>query len=244
MSSLTTDVIEQIMELREAGYSIREVAREVGVPKSTVERAMKSDSPAAMSNATPVPFAVNNPPMGESANRTDQVRLREREIDLREKEIELEKARIESQTKMTERLEGAKAERLEARKQVLTDKFNRLIREFIDNCQDSTWEQDEVEDFIERADTLLGKVTALCESVPMDEESLAIWNHLDILIGFMGELLEGQGKGIFGKSAIELNLSHQEKNRFAEFAILDFEDEYVEEEEDSEEDDEDEQDEE
>ena len=230
MSSLTTDVIEQIIELREAGYSIREVASEVGVPKSTVERALKSDMPAAVSNTTPVPFAVNNPQVGESTNRTDQARLREREIDLREKEIELEKARLESQTKTTDRLEEAKAGRLEARKQVLADKFNRLLREFIDNCQESTWETDEVEDFIERADTLLGKVTALCESVPMDEESLAIWNHLDILIGFMEELLEGQGKGIFGKSAIELDLSDQEQNRFAEFAILDFEDEYVEEE--------------
>lgn len=238
MSSLTTDVIEQIIELREAGYSIREVASEVGVPKSTVERVLKSDSPVPMSNATPIPFVVNNPPIGESANRTDQVRLREREIALREKEIELEKVRIESETKMTDRLEVAKAGRLEARKQVLADKFNRLLREFNDNCQDSTWEHDEVEDFIERADTLLGKVTALCESVPLDEESLAIWNHLDILIGFMEELLEEQGNRIFGKSAIELDLSDQEQKRFAGFAILDFEDEYVEEEEDSEEEDE------
>lgn len=218
------------MELREAGYSIREIASEVDVPKSTVERALKSDSSTLMSHAAPVPLAVSNPQIGQSGDGTEHARLREREIDPGENKIVLGKASNELLTKMTERLEGAKAGRLEARKQVLADKFNRMLREFIDNCQDSTWERDEVEDFIERADILMEKVTALCERVPVDEESLAIWNHLDILIDFMEELLEEQGKWFFGKSTIELDLTDQEQKRFAEFAITDFEDEYVEDE--------------
>lgn len=235
MNSLSKERVDQIIELRDAGYSIREIASEVDVPKSTVERALKTESqPSAPLAGSPqvleiklseLPAKENEKP---AALTPDQLRLREREIDLSFEQIALEKHKIDAITRLSERSIEEKAERLESRKRLLVNKFNRLLKEFTDNCQDSTWDRDEVEDFINMGDTLMGKIRALCDSADIDEGGLAIWNHLDTLIGQMEDTLEKPG-GFFRKAEIEFDLTDAERKEFEDYVITDFEEEYVEE---------------
>ena len=236
MSNLTDGQTEQILELRESGYSIREIASEVGVPKSTVERALKSEGPATVSPRASLSVSNQSEEVQKIAENNKHERemtklqierenneLKLKELEARTLEASVQKARIETSQKALEQAENERMEKIEGRKRVLVDKFNRLLKEFTDNCQDSTWDTSDVEDFIDRGDILLEKVTALCGKIHADEESLVIWNHLEILLDYMDEVLEGK-KSLFGKAEIEFDLSKVERRRFEAYRVDDFDD--------------------
>ena len=251
MSNLTEEQTEQILELRESGYSIREIASEVGVPKSTVERALKSEGPATVSPRASLSVSNQSEEVqkiiANNRHEIDKTKLlierenndlKKKELEARTLEASVQKARIEATQKALQQAENERMEKIEGRKRVLVDKFNRLLKEFTDNCQDSTWDQGDVEDFIDRGETLLEKVTALCGKIHVDEESLVIWNHLEILLDYMDEVLEGK-KSVFGKAEIEFDLSKAERKRFKAYRVDDFDDIYEEPEEDEDLDDDD-----
>ena len=251
MSNLTDGQTEQILELRESGYSIREIASEVGVPKSTVERALKSEGPATVSPRASLSVSNQSEEVqkiiANNRHEIDKTKLlierenndlKKKELEARTLEASVQKARIEATQKALQQAENERMEKIEGRKRVLVDKFNRLLKEFTDNCQDSTWDQGDVEDFIDRGETLLEKVTALCGKIHVDEESLVIWNHLEILLDYMDEVLEGK-KSVFGKAEIEFDLSKAERKRFKAYRVDDFDDIYEEPEEDEDLDDDD-----
>lgn len=247
MSTKTNEVTEQIFELREAGYSIREIAAEVNVPKSTVERILKTESiPSAVAQIN-----LGQPQPGTSHDVSiiklqlehqremlklemsrDEMQLRKKEIELRTQEVAAQKAQIDASMKHSDRMQEEKLNQLEGRKQVLVSKFNRLLMEFVDNCQDATWDKEEVEDFIERGDALGDKIDSLCRKLNIDDESLAIWNHFEILMDYVEGQLEEQSKGLFGGGTIEFSLSDRERTKVRNLAITDFDDEYVESDED------------
>lgn len=252
MSNLKDEQTDQILELRESGYSIREIASEVGVPKSTVERALKSEGPATVSPRASLSVSNQSEEVQKIiANNRHEIEktklqierenneLKKKELEARILEANNQKARIEASQKAFELAENERMEKIEGRKRVLIDKFNRLLKEFTDNCQDSTWDASDVEDFIDRGDILLEKVTAFCGKIHVDEESLAIWNHLEILVDFIEEVLETK-KSIFGKAELEFDLSKAERKRFEAYRVDDFDDIYEEPEEDVDLDDEDE----
>jgi transcriptional regulator with XRE-family HTH domain len=206
MSRLQSEEINMIIDLRGSGMSIREVASHANVPKSTVERVLKANK-----HQVAVPDVAGLP----AINRDLDVTLFNNTI--RSKELELEAYRAKE-----------RSEQIEARKIVLCKKYNRFLNEFLDNCQKATWSKDEVDDFIERCDGLNEKIVLFCDANNLDEEELAIWNHLDALIIFMEVQLDKMTNAFFGKPTVELDLSDKDHARIESFIVEDFDQLYFE----------------
>lgn len=195
---MTREQLGAIHELRSEGFSLREIATELDLPKSTVERACKSiqGEPSA-TPAPPAPMAYAPDAMPGELRQT---------------------------AAQTYQLQQQEDERVAKRQDWFVSKVNRLIKEVIANGRKTTWDEGDMDDFLLRSETLKEKLLAFCDRCAIDEEDLKIWFALDGLIDLVARSKE-EGSGFFSGSEIEFNLSKKAIARWKELLIDDFTDE-------------------
>lgn len=112
----------------------------------------------------------------------------------------------------------------------LLRRFKRLVRELLNNCQDCAWENDDVDDYLERLYSLQDEVETFADSNGHHKEELAIYSVLENI----GEQLESLvDESEEDNEEIEFDFDDDQID-FLEYAlnIQDFEEEYAWEEED------------
>lgn len=244
---MTTDQLQTLQGLRKEGMSIRGIAEEMGITKSAVEKALKdSDGPEQPAERTlsggEARTLEHEREMKKMDNERKALELKERELAIREKEVEA-KAR---QTISPRAADDRRDDKVEAKKSLLLTQYKRLTKEFFDNCQDSTWDTDEVDDYVSRLEDLQERIEKFCDAEAIDHEELAVWVNLGTLVEGVTEQKEEQAGGFFSKAEVDFDLSDDVVAEMEEqYKVEDFEDEHVELDEDDldEEDDEDDEDE-
>ncbi|MBO0935087.1 helix-turn-helix domain-containing protein [Fibrella sp. HMF5335] len=217
---MTTEQIELAQDLQDEGYSFREIAKELGVAKSTVERALKQaigttdeeeDEEAIIPATLPqVRQAAPEANLAVHALMADLYRQREvRQIE---------------------------TDRIDNRKQWFVDKVNRLIKELIKNAGRTTWDEGEVDDYILRVDTLKEKLLKFCEKHAIDEEGLQLWAVLTELVNFMTAHMK-ENRPWLG-SEVTFNLSKEAIRSWKDNMVDEFDQEAYEADEDEEDEDE------
>lgn len=190
---MTPELIAEMHDLREQGYSIREIAAELDVTKSAVERGLKlmphSDRPTMA--GTPKPSAnplSGNVPAKTTPGELDKQREHEREmkkLDIQERELALRERELSGKQPLsgfvisppTDTPER-ESKRTEKRKIMFVDKFNALVEELLDNTQDATWDTKEIDQLLDRAEFLRQQIRLFCDANDTDEEGLKIWYSL------------------------------------------------------------------
>ncbi|MBO0951578.1 hypothetical protein [Fibrella forsythiae] len=231
---MTEKQVAEATDLKKDGCSIREIAGMMGLPKSTIERALK-DTPGSVSVGELPSLAEGGSidkevqlealrlnhelKMEELAIRREQTTQQTKELSIRQQEVENERTTLVLQTKQLEQDEQAEQTRIEGRKSLLVNKFNRLVQELLDNCKESTWEGEEVNEYLVRVDALKDKLIVFCDRHQIDEEELHIWHSLQALLTFWEKAKEDL-TGWFSDD-VELDLSKEEilniKSWFVEF---------------------------
>ncbi|MCC5612381.1 hypothetical protein LC612_38135 [Nostoc sp. CHAB 5834] len=194
---MTNEQIEEAHQLREQGYSIRDIEKKI-VPKvsrSTLDRMFHADAPII--SETPAPAFGKRPVTAETVElgkldltltherKMAELEIRKEEQALQRRQMELDSERVKNEQRLLnireqqfDREQQENEDRVRNQKELLTGKFNRVIRELLKNCQDATWSEEEVDDYLERAKALKTKVGRFCEKHVVDEDGLAIWHNM------------------------------------------------------------------
>lgn len=242
MKSMTKEQHDHASDLFDQGHSYREVASATGVSKSTLQRAFaKSDS----SEEEPDDEPEGAPPIVRSTRTKEPPSLgklaldREHErgmatIAIEREKLEVQKQQVKNETQglylkdcELENQADEKMEKRHKRSTTLLTKYKMLLAELRENCVDSDWDRDEVDEYIERVEDLQERVTKLCSQLGTDEEELAIYHNLTFLVDFMQEKLDDTAG-----NRIEFDLDRSERRVLEDLKLVDFDQEHDEETED------------
>ncbi len=259
---MTENQKSKIHDLRREGYSVREIAAELSLPKSTVGFVVKDYDAENLAGDEPEdeqPAKRGGHTDAELGRLTAQLE-HEREMrkhDLREQELDLERQQMKLKTVQAEnerqRLEQVKKDstnldelaerdfaRQFSREQKLFDHYEKLVAELMDNCQDTEWTVAELDEVADRADALREKIEAHCEKYDVDVDELAIYVNLSELKDYVEKLKKKQTSS---ESKVTVDLTDKEKNRLSvRWLLLGFDDEVTDDDETEEDDDDDEED--
>jgi DNA repair exonuclease SbcCD ATPase subunit len=269
--SLTPQQISQALQLRKEGYSIRDVANELGVPKSRIERLNLQSMSSPSVSFNPQPDSREY----ELSNRERQINQQQAELDakrdelnqkarlladqeqqilsrsnmfsittrehtrqldelaqrqqaLREEQLAFEDRKKEIQQlllKLPHREEQYESFRKRARQDKLVNRYNRLIQEILDNCDDCRWSGDDVDDFLERAESIKDKVVAFCDANQIDERRLLIYQGLIFIINDIEEEQEDQTTGLFSSASVDIDFSPEHQAKYTSYLVQSFDQE-------------------
>lgn len=258
--------LEQAYGLRQQGYSIRDIAAELDIPKSTVDNGLRNYQPsvAGLADVEPVTTkraatATGSPATGESLGliearlsherkmtelsfRQEEIKLQRKGLELREMEAANERDMLAIKKSQLDLASTAENERVEGRKRQYLGKFNRLVKELLDNCgEDDTWSEEEVTDYLERAEALEDKILQFCDYHHIDDESLVIVANLGVLVAYV-EKAKDEKSGMF-TSDVCFDADKEQKREIGSWVVSDFDEEADEDSDDEQEEDADEEDE-
>ena len=114
---------------------------------------------------------------------------------------------------LPERGEQYEQFRLRARQEKLVNRYNGAVQELLNNCDDITWSGDDVEDYLEKLESLKAKLTQFCDANQIDERRLLMYKGLEFLIDDVSEEQREQTSGFFASSSVDFDYSdtHREK---------------------------------
>ena len=251
--------LEQAYSLRQQGYSIRDIAAELDIPKSTVDSGLRNYQPpvSVFDDAEPLApmqaskrAVISSPATGESLGlvearlsherkmtelsfRQEEIKLQRKGLELRELEAANEREMLVIKKSQLDLAASAEEERVEGRKRQFVGKFNRLLNELLDNCgEDDTWSEEEVADYLERAEALGEKILQFCDYHHIDDESLIIVANLDTLIAYV-EKAKDEKSGMFS-SDVCFEADKEQKRKIESWVVSDFDEEAGEDEGDNE----------
>ena len=104
-------------------------------------------------------------------------------------------------------------------------KFNRLVRELLKNCQDATWSEHEVNEYIDRAKVLKTKIGRFCEKYAIDEDGLAIWHYVAALVQLIEQTKEDNTAWF--SSDVSFDFEKKQVRQIKAWLIEDFDAEHV-----------------
>lgn len=140
---------QQVIDLKNDGWSLRNIANEVGISVFTVRSILSSQ-------VQPIPNPVDK---AIDAYPNDNV----------------PKAEVKNL------LSGLLAEHsntlLRSAKKKLVDQFNRLVDDWLDNADDCTWDEDDLNMYNDSMTRLKKDLFDLCEGLEISPESLAIFHN-------------------------------------------------------------------
>ncbi len=136
------------------------------------------------------------------------------ELDIRRLEAENERIRLQLQ----ERSVGVDTLELE-RKQRLLNRYNELVTEFVESCQESTWHESEIEEFLDRCEALKVKIEEYCKLRYIKPETLQIYGNLGKMIQQMKNAYNSIG--IFS-SRYHFDLCDKSKKRWQDTKLESF----------------------
>lgn len=85
-------------------------------------------------------------------------------------------------------------------------KYNRIISKLLENTRSAPWHKDEVQDLLDRAESVREKTLKLCNRHDIDEEEPALWHGLTALIGYLEKMVDAaNGRGICGELVLCIN---------------------------------------
>jgi len=250
---MNTVQLANIRDLRNQGLSIRDIADETGLSKSAVDRALKDDtipigkSPgndttaeptAKLTEKRPTPATSGNVELGKldlelSHERfLAKIKIEQESMALQRRQLEIEAERIEHERKVLANREKtiewqqqAEEDKLAQQKEMLMDRHNRLVRELLKNCQDSSWSEPETDEYIDRVKKTQKKVTRFCDEQAINEDGLAIHRNLSSLLKLV-ETTKEEESGFFS-SDITFDFDKVQVKEVKGWLIEDFEDMYV-----------------
>jgi predicted transcriptional regulator len=225
---MNQQTINDVLELRVQGYSIRDIAAELGIPKSRVEKCLNEnrdelDRLILDVADEPQPTPELDSTMIESLKRLEELHadiVRERS-EMAQKKAELEKMLSE----MPNKQQVIEEYRKKSREAKLVNRTNRLINEVLDNCDDCSWSGDDIDDFQERAESLKDRVKSFCDANDIDETKLLIYQAITFLINDIEEEQSHQTSGFFGMltgPSITITYSEKHKDKIKSYLITDF----------------------
>ncbi len=136
------------------------------------------------------------------------------ELEVRRIEAENERIRLQIQEKGV----GVDTRELE-RKQRLLNRYNELMREFVESCQKSSWHESEIEDYLDRCEALKVKIEEYCKLRYIKPETLQIYVNLGKMIKQMKDAYNSIG---FLSSRHEFNLCDKSKKRWEDTKLESF----------------------
>ncbi len=232
----------QILELRNAGYSVREIAAELDLSKSAVGQIVKERSESSV-EPEPARDKAANTELGKLQMQLDHERQMRR-FDVEESKAKLEQARLDLKAERMRQstaegesddmgeVEEEKTARQIIREERLLEGFQRLSGEFLANCRDSTWSVGELDELADRAESLRGKIEKHCQVYDLDADGLAIYVYLDELGSLADKLKAGEESP---KRTVEVDLTETEAEKLkARWDVDDFDQEFEQDQEDDE----------
>lgn len=284
MRQLTEQQATQALQFRREGYSIRDIAAELDVPKSQIEKLL-NQQPRSM-----VPIGWVGDPMVEKArtlipstvlSAQEQIQREERlaqmqsgieadrqsldekariladqeqqilsrsnmyaittrehsrqleQLAEREKSLSQERLALDDRYAEIQRLlqsmpkqeEQYEVFRKRARQDKLVNRYNRLLQEVLEHCDDCRWSGDEVDEFLEKAESLKDQVTAFCDANQIDERRLLIYQGLAFIINDVQEEQNEQTFGLFSGSSVDFDYSPEHQGKIKAFMVQNFDQE-------------------
>jgi len=270
-SRLTDQQLTQARALRQQGYSIRDIADQLGVPKSRIEWALSQ--PSATPNALPGQLAPTDRGDEAVAQERQQIEQERQQLDT-ERQTLNEKAQILAQQEqqllsrtnsyavttrqhtqqlqdlaqrqqafaqerqafeqrqqefqrelsaMPRQEETYERYRLRANQEKMVSRYNRLVQELLNNSSDTRWTGDEVDEYLERLETLKKKVVSFCDANQIDERRLLLFQGIEYLIKEVEEEQDEQTSGIFSNSSVTFDYGDQYQEKISAYIVQSFE---------------------
>lgn len=258
---LTSELIARAGQLRQQGYTIREIADELAVPASRVERALllSNNTPVPtppVEQSQPAPVEFNQQVLIDEQLRIDaeKKRLTEWEQSLlarstpyaftsnqHAKELDALAKQATAISESQRLLDDRKAElnqllrslpereeqyeqfRLRARQEKLVNRYNGAVQELLDNCDDIKWSGDDVEDYLDKLESLKTKLTQFCDANQIDERRLLMYKGLEFLIDNISEEQQEQTSGFFASSSVNFDYGPIHRTKVKAFMVERFE---------------------
>ena len=288
MNNLTPQQATQALNLKKSGYSIRDIAAELGLKKYWIEQffiqhrtltdlstqALPTVAPSALTVATQLPVVPLPVPSSEMLEKERQILEMKNQIEaewvainakartLAEQERQLalksnlvsvatkehgqklnelatlqqdlvkERAKWESRNNelnrqlraMPNEEELYNAFKKRARKEKLVDRHNGLVQELLDNCEDCTWSGEEVDDYLEKLESLKDKIVAFCQENSTDPTGLLIYQGLVFLSNDVEQESDEQNSGLFSGTSVEFDYSPEYQAKIQALLVETFED--------------------
>ncbi len=283
MRQLTEQQANQALQFRREGYSIRDIADELGVPKSQIEKLLNQQprlsvplgiigNPMVNQAASPLPSPVSAQEQTQREERLAQMQsgieadrqaldekariladqeqqilsrsnmyaittrehsrqleqLAEREKSLSQERLALEDRYAEIQRllqSMPRQEEQYEIFRKRARQDKLVNRHNRLLQEVLENCDECRWSGDEVDEFLERAESLKDQVKAFCDANQIDERRLLIFQGLTFMINDVQDMQDEQTSGLFSGSSVDFEHGPEHQGKIKAFMVQNFDQE-------------------
>ena len=135
------------------------------------------------------------------------------ELAGRERALAQEKAQLERQYDELEQVlrslpdeeEQYQAFRIRDRQEKLVSRYNWLVQELLDNSDDCVWSGIEVDDYLERAESLKDKVAVFAEQNGIEPETLLIYWGLTALIHNVEVRAAEQTSGLFSGTSVTVD---------------------------------------
>ncbi|MVM39502.1 hypothetical protein GO730_21065 [Spirosoma sp. HMF3257] len=169
------------------------------------------------------PFAVTSREHGRQLEQ-----LAQREQALAQERLSLDDRYAELQ-RLLQSMPGKEEQyetfRKRARQDKLVNRYNRLLQEVLDNCDDCRWSGDEVDEFLEQAESIKDKVVSFCKAHQIDERRLLIYQGLVFIISEVEEEQEEQTTGLFSGSSVDFDYGPEYQAKIKAFMVQTFDQE-------------------
>ena len=131
----------------------------------------------------------------------------------------------EQQRALPQQQETFETYRIRHDQQKLVQRYLDLLNELIDNSSDVRWSAEEVDDYLDRAETLLYKVRHCCKANRIDERRLLLYRGLLRLLDQVEAAQNEQTSGLFASSSVTFDYDVDERAALNAYRISGFTDE-------------------
>lgn len=114
--------------------------------------------------------------------------------------------------------------RKRARKEKLAKRYNGLVQELLVNCDGCTWSGEDVDDYLERLESLKDKIIAFCDENGINPAELLLFQGLIFLSNDVEGETEHQTSGLFSGSSVKFNYGPDYQAKLQSLTIQTFDD--------------------
>lgn len=172
------ELAEKAKELQDAGFSMSEIATELGISKTTVHRLIHE---AVDETVNGTRHNVNGIGVDVRGNELT-FRIRQLELDHERKMYELRNRARELDLKFDKKEDKKKG--IIRKGKLYLNRYRRLLNELLENSEDSEWTEEDVEGFVDRLvelrDEMEDFIALKTDYAPSE---LTIWHRLNEYIG-------------------------------------------------------------
>ena len=222
---MTQEQFDEVRRLNAEGYSIPDIADELGLEIEDVDEALTEITEDDEGDGTDVGGIVDQDveTMIEILQRMQQEKQNlaaERErIAAERDELDQKMAQLPGHEEQFETF------RQRAHKDKLVARSNFLMNEVLENSDKATWSGIEVDDYLERLSALKEKVRKFCDANRLDERRLLVFKGLTFVIDLVGKMQRQQTSGLFSGKSVVFHFKPETRATIEGFVTANFEDE-------------------